>query len=186
MRRNVLPTTIPPFFHLHSHMHCLICVVPLLIIDSHPELSISPSPAPCSFPIYVSCGLRITLNVFCSVISRFPKYPSPWPHPVDEAGQREVEKLADAVPHPILPHHRRTMTSVRPLNLLLLGRRQCMLTQRQISPGFRLNGRVCQAGGLSSSFTAPTSSMSLRVHPLDCRIDGLLRGNFHPRSSHTI
>jgi hypothetical protein len=73
-----------PFFLLHSHMHRLICVVPLLIVDSRPELSISPSLAPCSFRIYVSRGLRMTPNVFRSVMSQFPKYPTPWPHSVDE------------------------------------------------------------------------------------------------------
>jgi hypothetical protein len=167
--------TIPPFFHLLcSHMRRLFCVVPLLIVDSHPELSISPSPTPCPFRIYVSRVLRMTLNIFCSVMSQFPNYPSPWPHPLDKVDSAKSKgwSTRSLIQFSAPPTNN---DQCPPAQLLLLGRRQCILTQRQISP--KLNDRVCKAGGLSPSFTVPTSSASLRVYPFDCKIDGLLRRN---------
>jgi hypothetical protein len=104
-------TAIPPFVHpLHSHAHRFICVVPLLFVNSHPELSVSPSPAPSSFHIYVSRRSLMTPNGFYSAMSQFPRNLQRWPHPVDEVESlsNKLEKLADAV-HP-------TQLSMSPTN----------------------------------------------------------------------
>jgi hypothetical protein len=165
------PVRLPylPFYPLPFHAHRFTCTQYSSLIPIPSYL----------FPhllhhvrfVFMYPGLRMTPDVFCLVMSQFPRYSSPWPHHVDEIDSAKSRSRPTRFP---------IKFSTLPTNNDQWPPAQVFATRAKATPGFRLNGRVCQAGGLSPSSTVPASSLSLRIYLFDCKIDGLLRWTRSP------